>query len=137
MTMTFLKNLGLVLLIATATVTFSTTALAEAKESRIAWSTVDAIDLIISKIKVAITAIDADSTCEQVTILIREALNASKEINASDLVDKDRMKANQVLKTAKNHAKECNLIDAKKELTQAENMFLAMKIRDLKLQNAQ
>ncbi|WP_394754082.1 hypothetical protein [Crenothrix sp.] len=132
--MIFFKSVSLALLIAMSTGTFSTVALAEVDEGRIAYGPVEALELIIYKIKLAVVAIDKGSTCEEVATLILEALHASKEINASDLVDKDRMQANTVLKVAKKHAKQCRLVVAKNELVQVVKMFEAMKIRDLKLQ---
>jgi hypothetical protein len=135
--MTFFKIVSLALSIAASTGTFSTVALAEVDKDRIAYDPVEALELIIYKIKLAVVAIDAGSTCEQVALLILDALHASKEINASDWVDKDRMQANTVLKMAKKHARQCRLVVAKNELAQAVMMFEAMKIRDLKLQVTQ
>ncbi|SJM93598.1 hypothetical protein [Crenothrix polyspora] len=131
--MAFFKKFSLAILIATSTSTFSTVALAEVDEGRIAFDHSEIFNFIINKITIAVAAIDKGSTCEEVATLILEALQASKEAITNELVDVDRMKANTELKAAKKHARQCRLVVAKNELIQAEKMFEAIKIRDFKL----
>jgi hypothetical protein len=121
--MKFLKKFGLALLIATSMGTFSTAALAEVDEGRIAYGPEQAIDLVKAKIKIAEEGIAAKKGGEEVAGMILEALHASKEINANDKVDNARMKANTILKSAKKHAKEGNLAEASTELATATTKF--------------
>jgi hypothetical protein len=127
--MTRLKKFGLMLLIAVSVI-----ALAKAGEDRITFDRSEIFNLIISKIKTASAAISAGSKCEDVALLIKAAFDTCNEVDASDWVDKERMNGCRVLRTAKKHAKACDVIAAKNKLTRAENMFEAMKIRALKLQ---
>lgn len=129
--MKFLKKCGFVLLITSSTAAFSKAALAGNNGGQIAY---DAFDLIINKVKNASAAINAGSKCVKIVSLIKSALDACKEVDANDLVDRDRVKACSILRAAKKHAKECDLVIAKNKLTQAENMFEAIKIRDVNLQ---
>jgi hypothetical protein len=91
------------------------------------FSPTDAIDLVSSKIKVAIDAITSGSEGDKVAGLIKAALDASKEINASDKVDAARAKANGKLKAAKKHAGEEALQEAEQELREANKMFQDLK----------
>lgn len=121
--MKFLKKFGLAVLIATSMGTFSSAALAEVDEGRIAYAPDEAIDLVKSKIKIAQEGIAAKKSGDEVAGMILEALHASKEINANDKVDSARMKANTILKSAKKHAKEGNLTEAGTELETAHKKF--------------
>jgi len=59
--------------------------------------------------------------------LIKDALDASKEINANDKVDAARSRANNKLKAAKKHASEGALQEAEQELRNAYKGFLDLK----------
>jgi len=101
----------------------STSALAETDKGRITYSPSDAIDLVSGKIKIALDAVTSGTEGEKVADLIKEALDASKEINANDKVDIARSRANNKLKAAKTHAKEEALQEAEQELRDAFKMF--------------
>jgi hypothetical protein len=124
--MKFLKKFGLALLIATSMGSFSTAALAEVDEGRIAYGPHEAIDLVIGKIKAAIVAIKSGSDGAAVAPMIKAALDASKEVNANDVVDRNRSKANDILKAAKTHAKASSLQEAEQELEKAQKAFEAL-----------
>ena len=105
----------------------STSALAETDKGRITYSPSDAIDLVGSKIKIALDAVTSGTEGEKVADLIKDALDASKEINANDKVDIARSRANNVLKAAKLHAKEEALQETEQELRDAMKMFSDLK----------
>lgn len=105
----------------------STSVLAETDKGRITYSPADAIDITITKIKLALEAVTSGSEGEKVSALIKDALDASKEINANDKVDMARSRANNKLKAAKTHAKDEALQEAEQELRDAIKMFEALK----------
>lgn len=105
----------------------STSVLAETDKDRITYAPADAIDMTTAKIKLALEATTSGSEGEKVSALIKEALDASKEINANDKVDMARSRANNKLKSAKTHAKEEALQEAEQELRDAMKMFEALK----------
>ncbi|NOT11646.1 MAG: hypothetical protein HOP23_07440 [Methylococcaceae bacterium] len=121
-----LKKLLLSLLIASSLTAISTSALAGG-DDRTLYAPAEAIDLVSSKIKVALDAITSGSEGEKVASLIKAALDASKEINANDRVDAARSKANGKLKAAKKHAGEEALQEAEQELREANKMFQDLK----------
>jgi len=105
----------------------STSALAETDKGRITYAPADAIDMVAAKIKVALDAVTSGTEGEKVSDLIKDALDASKEINANDKVDMARSRANNKLKAAKAHAKESALQEAEQELRDAIKMFEDLK----------
>jgi len=125
--MNILKKALLSLLIAASMGAVSTSALAETDKGRITYSPSDAIDLVSGKIKIALDAATSGTEGEKLSDLIKDALDASKEINANDKVDIARSRANNKLKAAKTHAKESALQEAEQELRDAAKMFEALK----------
>lgn len=125
--MNILKKILLSLLIAAAMGAVSSSAWAETDKDRITYTPADAIDMTSGKIKLALEAVTSGSEGEKVAGLIKDALDASKEINANDKVDMARSKANNKLKAAKTHAKEEALQEAEQELRDAMKMFEALK----------
>lgn len=101
----------------------STSVLAETDKDRITYAPADAINLVSGKIKIALDAVTSGSEGSKVADLVKDALDASKEINANDKVDIARSKANNKLKAAKLHAKESALQEAEQELRDALKMF--------------
>jgi hypothetical protein len=122
-----LKKILLSLFIAASVGSVSTSVLAESDPGRISYTPVEAIDLVVSKIKAAIDGIDKGANSEDAAALIKQATDASKEINANDKVDMARTKANRKLKSAIAHAKESALPKAEEELKEAEKDFEALK----------
>jgi hypothetical protein len=125
--MKILKKILLSLLIAASMGAVSTSALAETDKDRITYAPADAIDMVSGKIKIALEAVTSGTEGSKVSDLIKEALDASKEINANDKVDIARSRANNKLKAAKTHAKENALQEAEQELRDAAKMFEALK----------
>ncbi len=125
--MKILKKALLSLLIASAMATASTVAVAELDQGRITYAPAEAIDMVSAKIKVAIDAISAGANGEEAASLIKDASDASKEINANDKVDIARSRANGKLKSARNHAKQSSMQEAEQELRDAYKSFQDMK----------
>ncbi|WP_292432399.1 hypothetical protein, partial [Methylobacter sp.] len=83
--------------------------------------------LVGGKIKVALEAAASGADSAKVADLTKEALDASKEINANDKVDIARSRANNKLKAAKKHASDGSVKEAEAELQEAAKMFAALK----------
>jgi hypothetical protein len=122
-----LKKILLSLIIASSMGAVSTVALAEAGEGRIVYSPADALDLIDGKVMAAIDGISKGADPEEAQKLIKAALDATKELNANDKVDMARQKANNKLKSAKNHAKAGELQNAEQEVREAHKIFQSMR----------
>ena len=122
-----LKTILLSLFIAASMGAVSTSALAEVDPGRIAYKPADAIDLVVAKIQAAIDGISKGASGEEAAALIKQASDASKEINANDKVDMARAKANRKLKSAITHAKESALQEAEQELRDAKKDFEGLK----------
>lgn len=122
-----LKTILLSLFIATSMGAVSTSALAEVDPGRISYAPAEAIDMVVAKIQAAIDAISHGASGEEAAALIKQASDASKEINANDKVDNARSKANRKLKAAMKHAKESALQEAEQECRDAKKDFEALK----------
>ena len=126
--MKIIKKILISFLIAASIGAVSTSVLAETDKDRITYAPADAINMVNGKIKIALDAVTSGSEGSKVADLIKDALDASKEINANDKVDIARSKANNKLKAAKLHAKESALQEAEQELRDAHKMFDDLKI---------
>jgi hypothetical protein len=122
-----LKKLLLSMFIASSMGAVSTSALAESDPGRITYAPAEAIDITAAKVKLAIDAISTGSEGEAVSKLIKDALDASKEINANDKVDMARSRANNKLKSARTHVKQAALQEAEQELRDAYKGFQDLK----------
>jgi hypothetical protein len=122
-----LKTILLSLFIAASMGAVSTSALAEVDPGRITYKPAEAIDMVAAKIQAAIEAISKGASGEEAAVLIKQASDLSKEINANDKVDNARAKANRKLKSAMSHAKESALQEAEQELRDAKKDFEALK----------
>lgn len=100
-----LKTIALSSLIALATGAFSTAALAEASEGRISYSPGDAIDLMIGELKKAKLAAAEGKSGDEVYKLIKQAMDYGKDVNANDVVDRERSRTNETIKKARTMAK--------------------------------
>ncbi len=125
--MKILKKILLSLLIAASMGVVSTSVLAETDPGRVTYAPADAIDIVTGKIKAALDAVTSGSEGDQVADLIKEALDATKEINANDKVDVGRSRANKILKSARKHAKAESLQEAEQELRNAVKAFNDLK----------
>lgn len=122
-----LKKLLLSMFIASSMGAVSSSALAESDPGRITYAPAEAIDMTAAKVKLAIDAISTGSEGEAVSKLIKDALDASKEINANDKVDMARSRANNKLKSARTHVKQAALQEAEQELRDAYKGFQDLK----------
>lgn len=122
-----LKQIVLFSMIALSMGAFSTAAFAEASDGRIAYAPGEAIDAVIGKIKEAQAAITAGKSSDEVYNIIKQGTDLSKEVNANDVVDRARAKANDILKKARTAAKEGDLKTAAEFLPPSEKAFADLK----------
>lgn len=122
-----IKTIVLSSLIALAMGAFSSAAMAEASEGRVSYAPADAIDLVIGQIKKAQVAIQEGKPSQEVYAIIKQGTDFSKEVNANDVVDRARSKANDILKKARTAAKEGDLKTAAEFLPPAEKAFADLK----------
>jgi hypothetical protein len=122
-----LKIIALSSLVALAMGTFSSVALAEAGEGRISYSPADAIDMVLGEIKKAQAAVAAGASGDEVYKIIKQGMDYSKEVNANDVVDRERARANETLKKARTMAKNNDMKGIEEHLTNAAKAFTDLK----------
>jgi len=122
-----LKKIALALCIAASMGAVSTSVMAEGDSGRITYAPTDAIDMVANKVGLAIEAITKGEDADKVSALAKDALDASKEINASDKVFAARSRANSKIKAARTHLKEGAIQEAEQELRDGQKAFLALK----------
>ncbi|MEQ1559737.1 MAG: hypothetical protein ABL933_12465 [Methyloglobulus sp.] len=122
-----LKTIVLSSLVALAMGSFSSVAMAEASEGRIAYSPGDAIDMVLGEIKKAQAAITEGKSADDVYKIIKQGMDYSKEVNANDVVDRARAKANDILKKSRTAAKNGDLKTAAEFLPPAAKAFEDLK----------
>lgn len=122
-----LKKIALALCVAASLGAVSTSAMAEGDAGRITYAPADAIDMVAAKVGIAIDALTKGEEPEKVSGLVKDALDASKEVNASDKVFAARSKVNNKLKSARTHLKDGAIQEAEQELRDAQKGFLALK----------
>ena len=105
---------------------FSTAALAECEDGRTCFEPDVAIDNVISKIMEARHAIDNGADSQGIINLIKEAKRLNKEINAYDVVDRQRQKAAKYLNLAIKEIKQSAFQPADAHLLEAENRYKAL-----------
>lgn len=116
------------LIIACAASSFSAVSFAaEMDAGRVAYSPSEAIDLVASKTKVALDALMGGQEPDAVVALINDALAASKEVNANDRVDRERSRANNKLKAARNFLKNDSPQEAEQQLHEGYKGYLGLK----------
>ncbi len=106
--------------------TFSTSAVA-CEDGRTCFGPEQAIDLVLGHISMAIKAVDEGQNGPSVNKHVKEALKASKEINANDKVDVARSRANQHLKKARAAFRKSKMQDGEDHLGMAEKAFEGLK----------
>jgi len=122
-----MKKVLLSVLIASSLAAVAPATFAESDPGRITYAPAEAIDMVAAKVKVAIDAVSSGAEGEATANLIKDALDASKEINANDKVDNARSKVNNKLKAARKFAKEGALQEAEQELRNAYKGFIDLK----------
>ena len=100
-----LKTIVLSSLIALAMGAFSTATLAESMDARISYAPADAIDLMIGELKKAKLAAAEGKPGEEVYKFIKQSMDYGKDVNANDVVDRERSRTNEVIKKARTMAK--------------------------------
>jgi len=122
-----LKKIALAAMVAASLGAVSTTTFAESDPGRIVYSPTTAIEMTAGKVQVALDALTAGTEAETLSKLIKDASDATKEINASDSVFRASTKANNMIKSARNHVKEGAMQQAEQELRSAHQAILDLK----------
>ncbi len=100
-----LKTIVLTSLIALAMGAFSSVALAESIDARVSYAPADAIDMMIGELKKAKLAAAEGKPGDEVYKLIKQAMDYGKDVNANDVVDRERSRTNETIKKARTMAK--------------------------------
>ncbi len=100
-----LKTIVLSSLIALAMGAFSSAATAESDAGRISYAPADAIDLMIGELKKAKLAAAEGKSGDEVYKFIKQSMDYGKDVNANDVVDRERSRTNEVIKKARGMAK--------------------------------
>lgn len=122
-----LKKIVLALCIAASMGAVSTSVMAEGDAGRITYAPADAIDMVASKVGDAIEALTKGEDIAKVDALIKDALDAGKEINANDRVFAARDKVNSKLKNARKLLKDGSTQEAEALLRDAQKGYLKLK----------
>ena len=126
--MKLLKSAIVALTLALSLGTFSTATVA-CEDGRTCFGPEQAIDLVLGRIAESMKAINDGASAEDVQKLIKSAMDAKKEINASDIVSRFAQKANKHLKKARKAAKKDDLVSATESLEKAEHGFNGLKAK--------
>lgn len=124
--MKLLKSAIVAISLALTLGSFSTTAVA-CEDGRTCVGPKEGINMVLGHIAEAMVAIEAKEDKKVILDHIRQAKNASKEINANDVVDRNRMKANGFLKKARKAVKGDAMQMGEDLLGEAEKRFSALK----------
>ena len=123
--MKLLKSAVVAVTLALSLGSFSTTAVA-CEDGRTCFGPMEAINITLGHVAEAMKALN-DGSSEQAMVHIKAAQNSNKEINANDVVDRNRQRANSSLKKAKTALKKDDAAGATKHLEKAERGFEALK----------
>lgn len=105
---------------------FSTTAVA-CEDGRTCFGPTEAIDIVLGHIAMAMKSVENGDNGPTVNAHVKEALSASKEINASDKIDVARGRANAHLKKARSAFKKSDMQTGEDHLGMAEKAFSELK----------
>lgn len=125
--MKMLKTIVLSSLVALSMGAFSTAAMAEASEGRISYAPADAIDLMIGELKKAKLAASEGKSGDEVYKLCKQAMDYGKDVNANDVVDRERSRANEHIKKARGMAKKNEMKGIEEHLDAAIKKLEEMK----------
>ena len=114
-----LKTIVLSSLIALAMGSFSSAVLAESDAGRISYAPADAIDLMIGELKKAKLAAAEGKPGDEVYKFIKQAMDYGKDVNANDVVDRERSRTNEVIKKARTMAKKNEMTGIDEHLDRA------------------
>jgi len=124
--MKLLKSILVAFTLAVSLGTFSTSAVA-CEDGRTCFGPMEAIDIVLGHIAMAIKAVDEGQNGPAVNLHVKAALKASKEINANDKVDVARSRANAHLKKARSAFKKSKMQEGEDHLGMAEKAFEGLK----------
>ncbi len=124
--MKLLKSTVVALALALSLGSFSTAAVA-CEDGRTCFTPMQAIDIVLGHIAMAIKAVDEGENGPSVNKHVRAALRGSKEINANDKVDVARSRANAHLKKARSAFKKSKMQEGEDHLGMAEKAFEGLK----------
>lgn len=122
-----LKTIVLSSLIAVAMGAFSTASLAESMDARISYAPADAIDLMIGELKKAKLAAAEGKPGDEVYKFIKQSMDYGKDVNANDVVDRERSRANETIKKARGMAKKNEMTGIDEHLDKAIKQLEDMK----------
>ncbi|CAG7857350.1 hypothetical protein MCAMS1_02139 [biofilm metagenome] len=125
--MKILKTIVLSSLVALSMGAFSSVAMAEASEGRVSYAPADAIDLMIGELKKAKLAAAEGKPSEEVYKLCKQAMDYGKDVNANDVVDRERSRANEHIKKARGMAKNNSMAGIEEHLDAAIKKLEEMK----------
>ena len=86
----------------------------------------EGIAAVLVQVNEAIKSVNDKAGEEVIVGNIKEALTASKEINANDKVDRNRNRANDSLKKARASVKDGDLVKASEHLNDAKKRFIEL-----------
>lgn len=122
-----LKKIALTLCIGASIGAVSTSVFAEVDAGRISYAPAEAIDMVAQKVGTAIDALEKGENPEKVSEILKDALTAGKEINASDKVFAARDKCNSKLKSARIDLKNGATQEAEQKSRDAQKCYTALK----------
>ncbi len=125
--MKILKTIVLSSLVALSIGAFSSSAMAESSDGRISYAPADAIDLMIGELKKAKLAAAEGKPGEEVYKLIKQSMDYGKDVNANDVVDRERSRANETIKKARTMAKKNEMKGIDEHLDKAIQQLEHMK----------
>jgi hypothetical protein len=125
--MKMLKTIVLSSLVALSMSAFSSVAMAEASEGRVSYAPADAIDLMIGELKKAKLAAAEGKPGEEVYKLIKQSMDYGKDVNANDVVDRERQRANETIKKARTMSKKNEMKGIDEHLDKAIQQLEDMK----------
>ena len=106
---------------------FSTAAMAEGIDDRISYAPGDAIDMMIGELKKAKLAAAEGKSGDEVYKFIKQSMDYGKDVNASDVVDRERSRANETIKKARGMAKKNEMTGIDEHLDKAIQQLEHMK----------
>ncbi len=124
--MKLLKSAVVAISLAFSLGSFSTAVVA-CEDGRTCFGPAEAINITVGHVALAIKAADDKSGKQEVLAHIKAAKDASKEINANDVVDRKRQRAVAHLKKAKKALKSNDFQSAEDHLGAAEKGFAELK----------
>ena len=125
-----MKTLKIILISSLVALTmgaFSSVAMAEASEGRISYAPADAIDMMIGELKKAKLAVAEGKSGDVVYAYLKQSKDYGKDVNANDVVDRERSRANEHIKKAIAMAKKNEMTGIEEHIDAAIAKLVEMK----------